>query len=431
MAHRAGRELLSWQQESLLTHLQQVMLEKKVNRPGSVIVSTTFDVPDHVTDTDLHTILHRITEREPSLRATSINMDGVEYAHTISAPVTHTECDDEQSARDFIARSKRIEFDTDGTLHWNIQILHYQGEDGNDHRTALAVFDHLITDRVSMALMVQELCTGREANPLKGAGKYRDWVSEQRAKFTDITQANSESQRFWYQHFGDTSPERAIPLAPFVTRPRDQHSEKGWIISEHVPVSSPRLTLACKCARATPLVLHLASVTSTLAEVSDTTDLTLRLQTAGRGPGSAEVSGFLTNTIPLRLQHAALGSFDGALAAARHSWRQILPRQDTPLGFLEKLFTGNSGTGRLAGRGQMVLNCFPDMVQGISESDYADQLTEAPQDFLELFIIPVATGGFMFRLICGAAELDIEDGRMFLRHLKEAFISNVEHAIDT
>ncbi|WP_327379040.1 condensation domain-containing protein (plasmid) [Streptomyces sp. NBC_01216] len=403
------------------------MLEQKSTRAGSRALSTRFAIPEHMTDTDLHAALHRMAQREPNLRAMSISLDGVEYANTAPVPITHVECDGEQSVRDFIAQSGRAEFGTDGGPFWKIYVLHHRGEDGRSSRTACAVLDHLITDRASMALMRRELSASVVADPGKGAGRYRQWVVEQRERFADGAPRNSAAGQFWRSHLGDTSPKRPTPLEPFARRPRGRHSGKVWAISEHVPVSPHRLRAACRSARATPLVLHLASVAGTIAQASDTTDMTLRLQTAGRGPRSAEMFGFLANTVPIRLRHAALGSFDGAVAAARSAWGQILPHQDTPLGFLEKLFdpSDSSGTGALAGRGQLVVNCFPDTVEGITGVDYADRIIDFPQDFLHLFIVPLASGGFMFRLSCGEAELDIEDGRILLNQLKQQLVTNV------
>ncbi|WP_128378552.1 condensation domain-containing protein [Streptomyces cavernae] len=408
---------LSWQQERALAREAQ-------NGQGEAFV-TTFAIPDTVTDDELGRRLIRMVDREPNLRAVDADAGGITYASSVDPPLRHEQCSEAQEIRTFISEQKHIRLERGKSPLWNLTVVRHQTVDGRPVRTAIAVFDHLIADMGSAALLRRELCTGAEGAPGKGAGQYHAWVAEQRREF-DPT-ADTDARRFWLSHLGGTFPTHATPL-PGIADAEPGQGSGSICLSGHVPVSSAALRAACHKNRATPFILVLGAVAATAAQSSGADEITLQAVTSGRTARSAETFGCLNSSMPIRLRHPDLGNFDSAVSVASAAWQQVLPYQHTPWDYLWEVADVSDGAmrGWAACRRELIVNFMPAPVEGISEHDVADQRSDRIVEYLSFEIFPLASGGFMFRMAFDPSDMEVESVRDLLQRVKNSFTDRVQ-----
>ena len=411
---------LSWQQESFLQRAMPF---------GAGEINIDFPVPDEVSDAELLHRLQSMADRQSALRIVDHDRDSVIYQDPLNVSLIHHECGSPDEVRDFIARSRHQDYPvTRGRPRWHMTLMRHRDHDGRPARTAFALFDHFIADRYSAALIRRELSTGLPARHDSDADVYDRWVDQQRTEFDPATDAGRTAGRFWRRHLDGTSPNRATPLPVFADQHPAQRRGIVWY-SVHVPLPPGALHAACRAGRATPFVLTLASIAATTAEASQVDDITLRLITSGRTPRSSAVVGWLNTSIPVRLRHRELGSLSGALTAMRDTWRDVLPYQHTPWEYLTRTFfpAGAPPHTWLSGPRQLLVNFFPDVVDGLTEADYADGANESFQQHdVALYIVPLTSGGFMFRMHGDAADLHPVRARRFLHTLRDRFVAHID-----
>ncbi|KUN04545.1 hypothetical protein AQI95_19575 [Streptomyces yokosukanensis] len=416
---------LSWQQESLLLRPSPF---------GAGEIHTDFPVPDEVTDDELLRRAQRLADRESALRIVDHGPDGVVQQEPLQVRLHHHTCESPADVREFIARSRHQDFPhTPGEPRWRLTVIRHRDGGGRPARTAFALFDHFIADRVSVALVRRELSTGVPARPGDDAADgYLAWVERQRAEFDPHTHQGLAAARFWRRHLDGVSPHQATPVPVFTDAPRGDTRGTAWY-SVHVALPPGAVRQACRATAATPSVLVLSSIAATTASACGADDLTLRLITGGRTPGSATTIGWLNTCVPVRLRDRELGTLRGALAATRTAWQEILPYQHTPWEYLWRTCApeGAPAHGWLAGHRQLVVNFFPDVVDGLTEADYADRTDDFEQQYLALYVVPLADGGFMLRLIGDAGEVDPTAARRYLDALRDGLLAHVRESQST
>ncbi|MFI6344085.1 hypothetical protein [Streptomyces sp. NPDC050560] len=406
---------LSWQQETLV---------RSVPTCGRESMWTAFRLPAEVSDDEMLRRLERLVLREASLRIVSADLTGVGYAGISPLPVRRVRCAAADEVPAYVAAHKSVPFDS-GEPQWQLTVIEHPDGTGRPARTVLAVFDFLLVDMFSLALLRKELCTGVAPSRDRGAGMYREWVVRQRAEFdVDARDALAAARTFWDGHLGGASPSRRTPLPGVADAPPGQAGGTVWL-SLPVPVSAAELRAAARRARATPYALTVASVVSTVAAGS-VDDITLRLISSGRTPRSAATFGRLATSTPIRLRSPGMGEFGVAMGAVRTAWQRVLPYQHTPWEYLRTACAARGVTEwEAAGQRQLVVNFFPDPVGGIDAADFADKRADLRMTHVELLVVPLESGGFMFRMLCDAGDLDVESVRRFLRALSDGFMAHV------
>ncbi|MER5431219.1 condensation domain-containing protein [Streptomyces sp. NPDC002588] len=417
-----SRAPLSWQQESLL--------KRKLGsyrRP----VETHFTIPDALTDDELLYRVRRLMQRETGLRVVDFDLEGVSVADRVVPVVRRTQCDGPQSLWEFItqSRSQKFVWDTGRPL-WNLTIVNHQDENGRPSRTAQLLFDHLIADRAAAALARHELETGVEGNPGKGAGGYLDWVRRQHVEFSREQPRLGEASEFWNRYLDGVSPDCAAPLRVFNSPIAQPKGSEAILLSVRVPVTTDRLRAACRASRTTPAVFLLATVAALVADTSHIDDLIVHMYTSGRTPTSSDVLGWLSTLIPIRLHHPGLADFHTAVATARTAWLKALPFQHTPKPYFKALFpdAGSAEGSVVSGPRHLRVNLFRDASDNVSDADFADKREPVPTDTIGLWVAPLATGGFMFRMSGNTSDVDIELLRSFLEQLRDRFVGYIDDA---
>ena len=410
-----SRGPLSWQQESIV---------RSASSCGRESLWTSFDIPSGVSNDELLSRIDRLVRREHSVRIVAADRNGVSYADAIPLPIRYARCARPDEVPDFVARHKHAQF-TEGEPKWQLTIIEHPDAAGRPARTALAVFDFLIADMFSLALLRRELCTGVGPSSDRGAGRYREWVLQQRAQFdVDAAGALSVAGEFWDGHLGGTSPSRWTPLPGVTDAAPGQVGGTVWL-SVPVSVSAEDLRTAARRVGATPYALTVAAV----AAGADEEDITLRVINSGRTPRSAATFGWLATSTPIRLCRPGLREFDVAMAAVRTAWQRVLPHQHTPWEYLRTACAARGVTEwAAAGRRQLVVNFFPDPVGGLDAADFADKRADLRMTHVELLVVPLASGGFMFRMLCDSGDLNVESVRRFLHALADGFATHVRAA---
>jgi hypothetical protein len=415
---------LSWQQESLLL---------RPSTFGAGEIHTEFTVPPDVTDDELLKRAQRLADRESALRVIDYSLHGVTFQDALTVRLHSHECGSYEEAREFIARMRHQDYPrAAGEPVWRLTVLRHRDHEGRYVRTAVVLFDHFVVDRYSVDLVRRELSTGE---PTRDAADDEDgygaWVIRQRAEFDPDTHAGRAAARFWQRHLDGASPNQSTPVPVFTAAPSGGQRGTAWY-SVRVPLEPGALRRACRAGRATPAVLALASITATTAAASGTDDLVLRLLTSGRTPRSAKAIGWLNTSVPLRLQHRELGTLQGALAAVRENWQATLPYQHTPWEYVWQTCApaGSPTHGWLAGHRQLLVNFFPDAVGTLTEADFAERTDDFQQHYLALYVVPLTSGDFMFRMIGDVDDVEPVAARRFLNALRDDFITHVR-ALDT
>ncbi|WP_236796482.1 condensation domain-containing protein [Amycolatopsis sp. GM8] len=406
---------LSWQQESFLG------VPDRVGEPEAI--PEQFTVPAGVTADEVLARLTRIVAEEPSLRIVSVSLSGVTIADQVPLPVTRCVVSDAEEIADVVARHKETVLPRDGRPLWRVLLI--------EHGTAVRVFvqfDHLIADRLTLGQFRAELCTGIRPPAGRGGGGYLDWVTTQRTEFSADRRASSAAAEFWRRHLDGTSPHRA-PRMPLTYNETDGQRQPGTaLLAAYMPIPADKVAQACKSVRATPLSLVLASTAATLARMGGEEDLTLKVLTAGRRPRSAAVYGWLNSVVPLRLRDPGLASFTRALDVTRTAWREVLPRQHTPWEFIWRMCEPGapSGTGWVAGAGQLIVNMFPDALTGLDPRTYPDKfLPGARRDCADLEVSSFGADGYLMRLICDTAWGAPHEMRSLIDAIRDDFMANV------
>jgi hypothetical protein len=411
------RAPLSWQQETLL---------RRHNGFAGGELYISFRLPTHLTDEELGHRLDRMVQREVSMRIVDHDDSGVTYADELTTPIYQADCGKPDEVARFIAHSRHEDFPRDDGRLFKWTLIRHLTEDGGAARTLLGLFDHFITDRIGANLIQKEILSGQEGNPRTGAGRYLEWQSRQRSEFPRIPGHATAASEFWRRHLNGTSPTAPMPL-PVFTDTSDDDNGKIIILSERVPISPEELDAACRSSRTTPSVFFLATLVSLAARYSGFDDFTIRYMTTGRTPESASTFGWLNTCVPMRFRGQRLPIFANAVDVVRSAWKEVLPYQHTPYGYLSRLFAspGIPVVNEIAQRRQLVVNYFPDAVAGVTDADFDDQLRDFRQDYLALYVVRLASGGFMFRMRGNAADVNPEALRRFLRQLCCEFIGHV------
>ncbi|GAA4238643.1 hypothetical protein GCM10022254_55430 [Actinomadura meridiana] len=407
---------LSWQQESVV---------RSAATCGRECLWTAFEIPSDVSNDELISRLGRLVRREHSLRIVAVDPAGVGYADAIELPIRYARCSGPGGVPEFVARNKHVEF-ASGRPRWQLTIIDHRDPAGRPARSALAVFDFMIADMFSLALLRQELCTGVAPSAKRGAGRYREWVVRQRAEFdVDAVDAVSTARAFWDEHLGGASPSGSTPLPGVDDAAPDQVGGTVWL-SVPVPMSAADLAAAARRAKATPYTLAVASVAATIATGTAEDDVTLRVINSGRVPDAAATFGRLATSTPIRLNRPGLAGFDVAVAEVRAAWRRVLPHQHTPWEYLRTVCAGRGVTEwEAAGQRQLVVNFFPAPADGLGAADFADKRADLRMTHVELLVVPLVSGGFMFRMMCDSGDLDVESVRRFLHVLADGFTAHV------
>ncbi|WP_410595593.1 condensation domain-containing protein [Amycolatopsis sp. lyj-23] len=394
---------------------------------GAGEIHTDFQVPEEVTDAELVRRCQWLVSREAALHTLDHYVDGAFLDGTLRVEMTRHDCDSPEDVRRFISESRHHDFPRSaGEPRWRFWLVRHPDHAGRPVRSGLAIFDHFIADRRSAALARRELATGVPFRQPGSPGDYRDWIDSQRIEFNPGTHHGRAAAGFWRRHLDGGSPNEATPLPVYADAPTGQRRGTIWH-SVHVPVDVEHLTRICRASGCTPFVLTMASIAATTAELSKSDDLTLRIVTSGRTPSSAATFGWLNSCVPIRLRHRELAALQGALAAAKQAWREVLPYQHTPWEYLWRTCApdGAPEHGWLGGRRQLLVNYFPDTVDGLDESAFVDRVDPVlQQDYLALYIVPLSSGGFMFRLIGDADDVDPVLARRLLDTLRANFLSH-------
>jgi hypothetical protein len=317
---------LSWQQRGLLER-ERVRQERIPN------LVARFDVPISVDLNVWRNRVRAVVEREESLQAACGNSEP-------DTVVYHGDCDDvsvwlttADSADDVTALERSlVTFAFDRSRPpWSLTLVEHPDRDGVVRHTALAAFDHLISDGRSLDLFAHELSMTTHVPPVS-LGRYREWVKWQRHEFgdEDSPRRTSAVAKFWRDYLRGMTATTAIPF-PFAD---SSVPVSGWLMTLQWRTESATLRQCAARHRVTPFFLLLAAVASACARAADVEDLILRVLTMARQPRFATTLGYLADSIPLRLRDPRIADIASALSVVKSNWLLTMPHQYAPWDYI-------------------------------------------------------------------------------------------------
>ncbi|MGC5013561.1 condensation domain-containing protein [Streptosporangium sp. DT93] len=204
-------------------------------------------------------------------------------------------------------------------------VLYRLGDD--DHVLAL-VQHHLVTDGVSIGLLVGELgrlYSDRDAAPAAPHLRFADYVAWEQAWLGGPEAAASE--RFWRERLRG-APELVLPR----TREGRRESRDTEMIAHRLPPAESRRLLAlARQSRATPYMLVTAAFAAMLAQWSGQDDVVIGTTVDNRPlPGLEGVVGCFVNMVALRLDCGGDPTFAELTGRVRRTVLEAYAHQSTP-----------------------------------------------------------------------------------------------------
>ncbi|MET8053738.1 condensation domain-containing protein [Streptosporangium sp. NPDC005286] len=202
----------------------------------------------------------------------------------------------------------------------------YRLGDG-DHVLAL-IQHHLVTDGVSMGLLVSELgrlYSDRDTAPATPHLRFSDYVAWEQAWLGGPEAAASE--RFWRERLRE-APELVLPR----TRDGRRESRDTEMIAHHLPPADSRRLLAlARRSRSTPYMLVTAAFAAMLAQWSGQDDVVIGTTADNRPlPGLEGVVGCFVNMVALRLDCGGDPTFTELAGRVRRTVLEAYAHQSTP-----------------------------------------------------------------------------------------------------
>ncbi|MER5646513.1 condensation domain-containing protein [Streptosporangium sp. NPDC002524] len=203
--------------------------------------------------------------------------------------------------------------------------LYRLGED--DHVLAL-VQHHLVTDGVSIGLLVGELgrlYSERDAAPAAPHLRFADYVAWEQAWLGGPEAAASE--RFWRERLRE-APELVLPR----TRDGRREGRDTEMIAHRLPhAESRRLLALARQSRATPYMLVTAAFAAMLAQWSGQDDVVIGTTADNRPlPGLEGVVGCFVNMVALRVDCGGDPTFAELAGRVRRTVLEAYAHQSTP-----------------------------------------------------------------------------------------------------
>ncbi|GAA2988489.1 condensation domain-containing protein [Streptosporangium longisporum] len=199
---------------------------------------------------------------------------------------------------------------------------------GDDDHVLALVQHHLVTDGVSIGLLVGELgrlYSDREAAPAAPHLRFADYVAWEQAWLGGPEAAASE--RFWRERLRG-APELVLPR----TREGRRESRDTEMIAHRLPPAESRRLLAlARQSRATPYMLVTAAFAAMLAQWSGQDDVVIGTTVDNRPlPGLEGVVGCFVNMVALRLDCGGDPTFAELTGRVRRTVLEAYAHQSTP-----------------------------------------------------------------------------------------------------
>ncbi len=203
----------------------------------------------------------------------------------------------------------------------------------NDH-TLLVATHHIIADRWSVGLLIQELAAeyaalvdGRLSPLSEPAGSYTEAIRQIEGS---LTEADLRSQ---LDHWSETyRGEVSELILPTDLRPTGPPTYRGARRSFALPADvAARIDALSADEGVTPYATMLAALTVCLHRDTGQTDLVIATPVAGRHRAASRgVVGYFNNILPLRLDLSGRPTFREAIRATDRSVRDAFAHQDAP-----------------------------------------------------------------------------------------------------
>jgi hypothetical protein len=422
----SGRGPISWQQAARVRH------ESHYGKYGPMV--NVFNIPDFVSDDELHRRLFDFARREEALWITDATLDGggsVAYAREMLPPVQSYRCDSREEVEKICEEAAQTPFGHDGRLLWKFLTFEYPDASRKIARAACPVLDHLVCDGRSMRLLKQQL-TG-ESYPSIGRhrGSYREWVAWSREKYRHKHGGPSAPVREFWLRLLDGAEADAASAIPFEISPAKPFAGLSTRIYAAAAVSLGQLNHAARRLRATSFLLVVAAAVAAIAEAAPIDDLVFRVLSSGRPVPYLNTHGWFVDSLPMRLRGRALHDMESVLRIIVPLWSQMLRYQDTPWEYIRTACSPSRvPVSAEYGVHQLLVNFTP--FESEPAGDSAPVLTVFPAyiESLHLMVNPATDGRCEIWCIFNADHYIVEEAQRYVRRVAEHLEQVVSQALD-
>ncbi|MFI1779858.1 amino acid adenylation domain-containing protein, partial [Streptomyces sp. NPDC020406] len=257
----------------------------------------------------LTTAFHHLARRHEALRTSLRQIDGVlrqVVAPDPDVPLTRAATTDWEAV---IEAETRRAFDLSVGPLWHVTLV----EAGPEHQVVIMSLHHAIADGWSLDIILREVARSY-ATLLRAPGT--EALSPAPVQYAEAAAWQRETApkelEFWRSHLAG-----ALSADLPTDRPRPpQQTFRGDAVP--LPVPQEALGSAAREASTTSFTVLATALAVVLAKLTDRYDVTLGVPVAGRDhPDTAEVVGYLVDTLPLRLRPAPDSTLAEVLGATR------------------------------------------------------------------------------------------------------------------
>lgn len=233
-------------------------------------------------------------------------------------------------------------FDPSKAPLFRVKLLALKNSVKNQKHVLLIDMHHLVSDGVSVGIIIRDLFDFYEKKELKPlVFQHRDFTYTEAKREAEV---RKKHEKFWMDNFSNP-PESGLPT----DRPRKP--EADFEGDGHLEVLSYELSQKLKkIAKKEESTLHqlmLASLSVLLGRWSDTDDVIIGTSTSGRDFAGAEnVVGMFVRTLPTRHRPHDDKAFSRLLLEAKEHMREIYANSEYPISSLYEKLGLNRGPGR-------------------------------------------------------------------------------------
>ncbi|MFI9788333.1 amino acid adenylation domain-containing protein [Kitasatospora sp. NPDC051984] len=262
--------------------------------------------------------LEQLARRHEVLRTSLREVDGEVrqvVSPTVEVPLTSVDTADWRSV---IEAESRRAFDPASGPLWHVTLVRTERQ----HHVLVMSLHHVIADGWSLDLLLREIAALYGSEPaapsVLPAVQYADVADWQRAE------APAELD-FWR---GQLAGAPALDLPTDRPRPAKQTYDGAGVA---LALPDDALAAACRAGGTTAFTVLATALAVVLAKAAGQSTVTIGTPAAGRDhPATADVVGYLVDTVPLRLTLAPDGTLADALGAAREAVDGIREHQRIP-----------------------------------------------------------------------------------------------------
>lgn len=200
---------------------------------------------------------------------------------------------------------------------------------GNEQGILMLDMHHIVTDGISIDILVRDLVTGYGDQVLTPANlQYKDYCEWLRS--SSVQKILEEQKNYWLNQFGGDIPVLALPI-DFKRKSEFRYGVDQYQFDIGI-VRSKKINDFCQAQKVTPYMFFMAVYYVLLSRHANQTDIVVGMPIAGRNhPDSEDIVGMFVNTLAIKQSIDFNQSFSDFLAVVKENILGALNNQNFSL----------------------------------------------------------------------------------------------------